>query len=294
MEDVEDIEKNSSAEADPSFTAHPLPHLLVVMTRLQMIQLYRKRRRSKSTSVEAASIKDVPISLTNALRQVLLYYRHSSRLKQLLLSCMKALKSSSIFGRDLSLDFASYLSSPESTLKSLSSFSMTLEGSACLYMASQSLNLSFSGSSAVTIHLPTRNLPIRNLEDFSTILKRIIKAAILKQVENTLKTVLAEIADGSEWEVLPTPKAVGKGTAALARKKTKHNSEADKVQAFVSILPTVTVTPAFEVQITSEAQASARESELVLRKTFRSFDSARDGAADESLEDWLRSTIPQL
>jgi hypothetical protein len=295
MQDVEDLTKDHNAGTGPLSPVHPLPHLLVVMARLQMIQLYKKRRRSKSTSFETSSSKDRSIDLTNSLRQLLLYYRHSSRLKQLLLSCMKALKSSSIFGSDLSLDFASYLSSPGTILRSISSSSMTLEGSACLYIASQSLNLSFSGPSSVTIHLPTRNLSIRNLEDFSTILKRIIKAAILKEVEHTLRSVIAEVMDASEWEVVPTPKAVGKNTAALAQKKTRHDSEGGEgVKAFVSILPTVTVTPSFDVHVMSEAQASARKSGLVVRKTFRSSNSTGSGTANESLEEWLRSTVPQL
>lgn len=291
MQDIEDL-SNSTATGH-STSAQPvdvLPHLLLVVARMQMIQLYRLRRHQRSITAGDKGNTVQPVNITATIRRLVLYYRHAYTLKQLLSSCRSALLASGVFGSDLSLDFASCLSSPQAILSSLSSNKLDLEGSACLSMASQSLNLTFSGASSITVHLPTRNLPIRNVEDFCTILKRILKAAVLKQLETTLKAVLADVADPSTWEVIPTPKAVGKGTPAFARKMVTVPAGTSEAEAFVSVLPSVNITRSrrYESLVTLEVSV-ARQNGLVARKTFQS-----TADEDANLERWLREKLQRL
>ncbi|KAK9897328.1 hypothetical protein P389DRAFT_194953 [Cystobasidium minutum MCA 4210] len=291
MEDLDVIRETASESSKSS--SSPLPQLLLLLARLQMIQIYKRRRRRTSRIIkDTPSSRESGVNITSTLRQLLLYYRHASSMKELLSKCTDALRSSALFDEAISLDFAACLSSPDSLLEALTSTAMVLEGTASLMMGSQSLNLSFSGASSVNIHLPTRNLPIRNVQDFSIILKRILKAAILKELEDTLKAVLKDVVQPASWEVIPTPKAVSKATSALAR-KTGLDDKLGKseVEAYISILPTVAISQAlpFAVDITLEAKVSARHTETAMRKTFTS--SLRD---EQTLHAWLRAAVETL
>lgn len=298
MEDIEDLRPtdNASNSSSPSVT-DTFAHLLLLVARLQMIQIYRRRRQAKATSTSDASSTGSSVNISNALRQLVLYYRHSSKLSELLTNCVQALRRSRIFGDDVDLDFVRCLNSPDTILRSAMSGSLNLQGCACLSMASQTLNLTFSGPSSIVVHLPTRNLPIRNIEDFVAILKRIIQAAILKELEILLRSIISEGPDTAHWEVLPTPKAVGKRTPALARKRAKDAVEEAEVEAFISILPSVAIemSTAFEVKITLQAQVSARGSQSVNRKTILEYSSTGQlGQDGTELHEWLRNSIGQL
>lgn len=291
--DAKTIAESSQSTSHPSLLSSTLPQLLLLLARLQMIQIYRRRRQrlSRTLGRDPKATGESTVNITNTLRRLLLYYRHASIVKQLLTSCVEALQAIGIFNQDISLEFAACLSNPESNLEAISSNSIVLEGTACLAMGSQPLNLSFSGASSIIIHLPTRNLPIRNMQDFCIILKRILKAAILKELESTLKTVLSAGSDSTEWQVIPTPKAVGKGTPALARKVHKGKSANSEIEAFISILPTVSIfaMEPYKVEVMVEAKSSSRETDFVNRKMFSSSETITS-----NLESWLRATLQHL
>lgn len=287
------IAENSQSTSHPSLLSSTLPQFLLLLARLQMIQIYKRRRQrlSRTLGRDSKATRESTVNITNILRRLLLYYRHAFTVKQLLVSCVEALQAIEVFNQDINLDFAACLSSPESILEAISSSSIVLEGTACLTMGSQPLNLSFSGATSIIIHLPTRNLPIRNMQDFCIILKRILKAAILKELESTLKTVLSDSSDSAEWQVIPTPKAVGKGTPALARKVQKGKSANAEIEAFISILPNVVMSPLepYKVEVMLEAKSSSRETDLVNRKLFSSSENTKT-----NLESWLRATVQHL
>lgn len=299
MEEVEELQPaGPSVDTSASSVTESLAHLLLIVTRLQMIQIYRKRREAKTVAKSDASSIGTPINISSSLRQLLLYHWHSSRLSVLLISCVKALRRSRIFGDDIRCDFVRCLNSPDTVLKSAMSGAPNLQGCACLTMGSQSLNLTFSGPSSIIIHLPTRNTPMRNIEDFVAIFKRIIQAALLKELETLMHSIITEVTDSAQWEVLPTPKAIGKRTPALARKIGKDATDQTEVEAFLWILPSVAIDTGntFETTITLQVQASARGSQSANhKKTFEysSSDQAQTQDSD-SLHEWLRSSVGQL
>lgn len=290
MEDVEGIRDKATSQSSSASPHRALPSLLLLLARLQMTQIYRRRRERTTTVGAGSKSQSVPVNITKALRQLLFYYRHASLVRQVLSGCMKTFQDCGLFEQKLSLDFAGCLDSPASILQALSVEALSLEGVACLTMGSQKLNLSFSGSSAIVIHLPTRNLPIGNMQDFIIILKRILKAAILQELEANLKKILDGTPNSDAWEVLPTPKAVTKTTTFLARKladKNKKLKEAE-VEAYISILPTVTTVSSdpYQIEIALAATVSTRHSNFASRRTFSS---AVD--SEPNLLDWLKDKI---
>lgn len=277
LDDLQDEHPENSHSPEQS-----LPHLLLLFAKLKMLEIYKRRRRSQSQSTKT-KLSTSP-TITEVLRNFILYYQLTYKLKQILGCATQAIRSCGIFDPEaVRFDFTGLFASPGRLTSSAILDEMTLGGTACLIMGSQRLNITFSGPSSIVLHLPSRDVSLSSVNDFITLLKRILQSAVLKQLEQSLEMRFKNADDSSAWQILPIPKLVQKGSSALAQKLipasvNKEATSSSSVEAFISATPKVQMTLSEECQceIIVEAIAISRKSDREMRETFTSQGSRRN------------------
>lgn len=209
---------------DSEAISDPLPELASALLKLQMIGMYRNRRKAQLGS-DRPGVTDAP-KILQELLDVLAYYEHVTGIRTLLQTVHDAIASLGIFesGGALFLQIDEWLDAPEDIIARAGTGKLRLGGAAILALGEHTLDFTFSSPGNLAMVLPTRTVTIPDLEALRLNLQAAVRAALLHR----LSTLLQGVTKGKDgWQIKPLPAAISAGTRALA-----HRLEDGSVHAY--------------------------------------------------------------
>lgn len=218
--------------AEPPSSLLPLVKLLLPLCRLQMIRIYKHRRRDLvsrpapqvQSSASTKTAKQQKQNITTSLMHIVSYYLFVTAIQRLLESAIRAVASLQLDVDGASafeLDFAPVLSSAPDLLASLEAAETRLGGVATLILGKHSVDLSFQPPSNIALHLKAKVIHLTSVDQLTFVLQPALRAAVVEQCHRVLERVIEDCSNGKEWEVLPLPNTIEQTTNVLARKQSK-------------------------------------------------------------------------